>query len=132
MAEGFGEAPPAVRLLGFALTGVDAERGEVEATFDATPQFLNSMGTVQGGFLAAMLDAALGAAIGCTLPAGVVAPTLELKVSYLRPATAGRLTGRGRVVHRGSSIAFLDGELRNGDGEILATATSTARLIVVR
>jgi len=57
------------------------------------------------------------------------APTLELKVNFLRPASPGRITGTGRVVHRGGSIAFLAGELRDEEGEVLATATATARII---
>lgn len=64
-----------------------------------------------------------------TLADGEFAPTLELKVSFLRPAAPGRITGTGRVVHRGGSIAFLAGELRNEAGEVLATATATARVI---
>jgi uncharacterized protein (TIGR00369 family) len=91
--------------------------------------FTNAMGSVQGGFLAAMLDATLGPALAATLPDGEYAPTLELKASFLRPASPGRITGTGRVVHRGGSIAFLAGELRDHAGEVLATATATARIV---
>ncbi len=87
------------------------------------------MGSVQGGSLAAMLDATLGPALVATLPDGEVAPTLELKVSFLRPASPGQITGIGRVVPRGGSIAFLAGELRDQAGEVPATATATARII---
>ncbi|HET7243252.1 MAG TPA: PaaI family thioesterase [Streptosporangiaceae bacterium] len=48
-----------------------------------------------------------------TLGDGEFAPTLELKVSFLRPAAPGRITGTGRVVHRGGSVSFLAGELRD-------------------
>jgi uncharacterized protein (TIGR00369 family) len=87
------------------------------------------MGNVQGGFLAAMLDDTLGPALAATLGDGEFAPTLELKVSFLRPAAPGRITGTGRVVHRGGSIAFLAGELRDETGDVLATATATVRII---
>ncbi len=60
---------------------------------------------------------------------GEFAATLELKVSFLRPATPGRITGTGRVVHRGGSIAFLAGELRDETRDVLATATATVRII---
>lgn len=118
-----------MRTLGATLTRIDPERGEVDADFVAAPEFVNSMGYVQGGFLAAMLDATLGSALACTLPAGTIAPTLELKVNYLRPATAGRLRGSGRIVHRGGSVAFLAGELCNEEGDLLATATCTVRIV---
>ncbi len=76
-----------------------------------------------------MLDDTLGPALVATLDDGEFAPTLELKVSFLRPAVPGRLTGTGRVVHRGGSIAFLAGELTDQHGTLLATATATARII---
>ncbi|HEX9624184.1 MAG TPA: PaaI family thioesterase, partial [Streptosporangiaceae bacterium] len=108
---------------------VSPERGEIEVTFDAHAGFTNPMGNVQGGFLAAMLDDTLGPALVATLEDGQFAPTLELKVNFLRPAVPGRLTGTGRVVHRGGSIAFLAGELTDQAGNLLATATATARII---
>ena len=126
-----GRRPPpaAAALLGWELSWVAPERGEIEVSFDASERFLNPIGSVQGGFLAAMLDDTLGPALMATLPDGEFAPTLELKVSFLRPAAPGRLVGTGRVVHRGGSIAFLEGELRDEAGAVLATATATARIV---
>jgi uncharacterized protein (TIGR00369 family) len=127
--EGRRPAPPAAATLGWTLSWVAPERGEIELCFDAREGFTNPMGNVQGGFLAAMLDDTMGPALVATLADGEFAPTLELKVSFLRPAAPGRIIGTGRVVHRGGSIAFLAGELRNEAGEILATATATAKVI---
>jgi uncharacterized protein (TIGR00369 family) len=121
--------PQAAATLGWRLSWVAPERGEIEVFFDASAGFTNPLGHVQGGFLAAMLDDTLGPALVATLPEGQFAPTLELKVSFLRPAAPGRIIGTGHVVHRGGSIAFLAGELRNEAGEVLATATATARII---
>lgn len=87
------------------------------------------MGSIQGGFLAAMLDDTLGPALVATLGPGEFAPTLDLTVQFLRPAKPGTLTGTGRVVHRGGSIAFLAGELADGSGRPVATATATARIV---
>ncbi len=95
----------------------------------ARDSFTNPVGSVQGGFLAAMLDDTLGPALAATLADGEFAPTLELKVSFLRPAVPGRIIGTGRVVHRGGSIAFLAGELRDDVGQVLATATATVRIV---
>ena len=122
-------APPAAMTLGWELSWVAPERGEIEVFFDARADFANPMGNVQGGFLAAMLDDTLGPALAATLGEGEFAATLELNVSFLRPATPGRITGTGRVVHRGGSIAFLAGELRDEPGDVLATATATIRII---
>lgn len=121
--------PPAAVTLGWRLSWIAPERGEIEVRFTAGEQFTNPMGNVQGGFLTAMLDETMGPALVATLAADEFAPTLELKVSFLRPARPGELTGHGRVVHRGGSIAFLAGELCGPDGEVVATATATARVI---
>lgn len=61
-----------------------------------------------------------------------VAPTLQLNLSYLAVAPLGVLTGRGRVLRRGSSIAFLAGELYDPQGTVVTTATATARVVPVR
>jgi uncharacterized protein (TIGR00369 family) len=123
------ELPPAVRLLGFSLTSADPERGVTEVAFVGRPEFLNLLGSVQGGFLCAMLDAAASTALLAQLPDHQFAPTIEMKTSFLRPAPAGPIVGRGRVVHRGGSIAFLEGSLEDPDGVLLATCTSTAKIV---
>jgi uncharacterized protein (TIGR00369 family) len=87
------------------------------------------MGNVQGGFICAMLDDTLGPALVATLPKDHFAPTIELKVNFMRPAKPGVLIGTGRVVSRGGTIAFLAGELTSEQGELLATATATARIV---
>ncbi|WP_243770133.1 PaaI family thioesterase [Amycolatopsis acidicola] len=120
--------PPAARTLGWELESVEPEAGTIAVRFTAGPEFLNPWGKVQGGFLAAMLDDTLGAALVATLGPGESAPTLELKVNYLRPAGPGVLHGRGRVVHRTGSTGFLAGELVDDEGRELATATATARI----
>ena len=129
---GRAAAPPAAQTLGWSLVEVDPDQGTIEVAFDAPEAFTNPMGVIQGGFLAAMLDDTLGPALVATLPAGEFAPTLELKVSFLRPAKPGRLVGTGRVVHRGGTIAFLEGALRDPAGEIVATASATARVVRTR
>jgi uncharacterized protein (TIGR00369 family) len=123
-----GGPPPAAALLGWELSAIDQEAGTIEVSFRATDDFVNSAGTVQGGFLAAMLDATLGPALIGMLDADQYAPTLELKVQYLRPAYPGRLVGRGRVLRRGRDIGFLAGELVNGNDVVVAVATATAQI----
>ena len=130
--EGRKPRPPAAVTLGFKLLEIDPERGEIRVQFEAKPEFLNPMGVVQGGFVAAMLDDTLGPALVCTLPPGQFAPTIELKVNFIRPAPLGVLIGAGRIVSRGGTIAFLSGELRTEQGDLIATATATARIVSSR
>lgn len=121
--------PPATTTLGWSLIHADTERGEIEVSFVATDAFLNPAGSVQGGFLTAMLDDTMGPALAATLDDGLYATTVELKVSFLRPAKPGPLVGRGRVVHRGGTIAFLAGELFDDAGQMVAVGSATARIV---
>jgi uncharacterized protein (TIGR00369 family) len=127
--EGRAPMPAATTTLGWALIDADTERGEIEVSFEATEDFLNPAGTVQGGFLTAMLDDTMGPALAATLDPGQYGTTIELKVSFLRPAKPGRLVGRGRIVHRGGTIAFLAGELLDESGQVVAVGSSTTRIL---
>jgi molybdopterin converting factor subunit 1 len=121
--------PNYVELLG--MRPLLAEPGHVRMEFHATEQFLNPAGIVQGGFLTAMLDDTMGPAAIAQLGPGHFTPTLELKVSFLLPAGPGRLVCDGRVVHMGKSVAFLEGSLADDEGNVVATATATARVVKV-
>lgn len=120
--------PPAAVALGWELLSVDPDAGTIEVAFTASEQFLNPVGVVQGGFLAAMLDDTLGPALVATLGKGQFAPTTDLHVQFLRPARPGRLVGRGRIVRRGKDIGFMSGELVDSSGALVATATATAQI----
>jgi len=125
-SDGLVEMPPAAALLGWkALT---LEPGHVRVRYTAKAEFGNPQGAIQGGFLAAMLDDAMGPALFTTLAADQFAPTIEMKVNYLRSARPGPLIAEGRVVHRTRLLAFLEGTLATEDGDLIATATATARI----
>lgn len=129
MIEGRLPAPPVARLLGWTLERIDPEQGTIRVRFEGRDEFLNPVGSIQGGILAAMLDDTLGPAAAALLGGDAFAQTLELKTSFLRPARPGRLYGDARVVHRGREIVFLEGLLSTADGTVVATATATARVI---
>lgn len=118
--------PNIAATFGTRFVDVQPEVGEITATFEIGEQFLNPVGIVQGGILAAMLDDTMGPALAATLGAGEFAPTLNLNVSFVRPAAAGSFTGKGRVVARGGRICHLQGELFDEAGTLVATASATA------
>ena len=95
--------------------------------FTIDGRFLNPAGHVQGGFVAAMLDDTLGPALFASTDGQVYAPTISLTTNFIAPALPGDFTGTGRVVSRGRTIVFLSGELHDGGGNLVATATATAR-----
>jgi uncharacterized protein (TIGR00369 family) len=124
--------PPAAQLLGWQLEAIDPAAGTISVRYDARSDFTNPMGNIQGGFIAAMLDEAMGPALVATLPPGQFAPTLEMKVSYLEPARVGPLWANGRVVKRGSTHGFVEAELVDGAGKLIARASATVRIITMQ
>jgi uncharacterized protein (TIGR00369 family) len=119
--------PTGSQTLGFRMLAVDQANRTVEVAFEASAERLcNPMGQIQGGFLCAMLDECMS--VACMVASGMtaVAPTLEMKTSFLRPAMPGPLRGVGRVIKWGRTIAFTEGELYDAEGRMLAKATGTA------
>jgi uncharacterized protein (TIGR00369 family) len=119
--------PPVARLLSFDRIA-SVEEGLVVFAMEPAEEHLNPLGTVHGGVLTTLLDSAMGCAVHTTLPAGVLYTTLELKVNFLRPALAGgaALLAEGHVLHRGSTVALADAQIRSADsGKLVAHATST-------
>jgi len=119
--------PTGSQTLGFRLVAVSQARKEVEVAFDARADRLcNPMGQVQGGYVCAMLDECMSVAGMVASGMTSVVPTLEMKTSFLRPAMPGPLRGIGRVIRYGRTIAFLEGELYDGEDRLLAKASATA------
>jgi uncharacterized protein (TIGR00369 family) len=118
--------PRGSQLVGFRLVSVEQATRTVEVAFEASEQFCNPMRQIQGGYLCVMLDECMS--VACMVASGMtsVAPTLEMKTSFFRPATPGPIRGVGRVVRWGKTIAFTEGELYDGEGRLVAKATGTA------
>ena len=116
---------PCHHLLGRRVLSAERDSGRSEVCFEAPASFSNGTGSVQGGFLAAMLDSAMGAALATVLLEGEKPPTLEMKINFIKPAQVGTIAGSGHVVHRGKSVAFIEGQLRDESGTLSATGTST-------
>ena len=120
-----GAQPPIGRTLDFSL--VEVERGR--AVFEGTPdeRHYNPMGGVHGGYAATLLDSACGIAVHSMLKPDQGFTTLELKVSYLRGMNdmTGPVRAEGRVVNIGRRVAFAEADIRDADGRLMATATST-------
>lgn len=119
-------APPAAELLGWELIAEDPAAGTIEIAFHPDARMLNPHGNVQGGFVAAMLDDTMGPALVSMTDGACVPSSIDMTVSFVRPVRPGRVIGRGRVVHRGRSIVFLEAALYDMDDRLLARATSSA------
>jgi uncharacterized protein (TIGR00369 family) len=95
-------------------------------SFNPDEKLTNPRGTIQGGIVSAMLD-------DCAAHAGIVAlgepgfiASLELKTSFLAPAYPGLLFAEGRCLKMGKSSCFLEADLKDADGNLLARLTSAA------
>jgi uncharacterized protein (TIGR00369 family) len=115
--------PPFARLIGADLVSV----GDGVAVFRCTPDesTYNPLGLVHGGVLCTLLDSAAGCAVHSQLPAGVGFSSIEIKVSFLRPANGATLEIEGRSLRVGRQVAFAEAYARNGDGKLVGHATTS-------
>ena len=122
-------AAPISETAGFWLAEVEAGR----AVFVGVPsaRFLNPLGTVHGGWMATLLDSAMGCAVHSLLKAGQSYTTAELKVNFVRPVTprSGRLRCDGKVVHGGNRLATAEGRLTDATGKLLAHGSTTCMIL---
>ncbi len=120
-----GRRPPICETLDFTLVEV----AEGRAIFAGTPgtHVLNPIGSVHGGYAAALLDSACGCAIHSSLAADQAYTTLELKIAYHRAITpdTGPVRAEGKVVSLGKRVGFAEARITDASGRLYASATST-------
>ena len=101
--------------------------GRAELRFEVQPQHCHAV--AQGGYVTAWIDAAMARSVTAATEGQFGCNTLEIKVAFYQPVQKDQVvTAAGWVVRMGRSTAFLEGELRNDVGEVLAKGTSTAKL----
>ncbi|GAB4122466.1 MAG: PaaI family thioesterase [Rhodothalassiaceae bacterium] len=122
-------ASPAFETLGGEVLALSVVEGTSEIAFLPRPEFCNPFGHVQGGFVTAMLDAASGIAAIAKSDFTCFVPTLDIRVSFLKPVPCARLIGRGQCLHLGRTIAFLEGSLHDEGGTLLARTSVTSRVV---
>jgi uncharacterized protein (TIGR00369 family) len=120
-------------VLGQELLDVDVEKGFVRVAYDTTQTLANRYGAIHGGMTAAMMDDVIALAAGLTIEWGQITPTLEMKVSYLAQGKPGtRLVAEARTVRRGGTVIFLEADLKDEAGKLIATASSTVMITQVK
>jgi uncharacterized protein (TIGR00369 family) len=120
-------------VLGQELMEVDVEKGFVRVAYDTTQALANRYGAIHGGMTAAMMDDVIALAAGLTIEWGQITPTLEMKVSYLAQGKPGsRLIAEARTVRRGGTVIFLEADLKDETGKLIATASSTVMIAQVK
>jgi uncharacterized protein (TIGR00369 family) len=124
---GEGPGPPIAQLIGFRLVAV--EPGEAIIEFEAGDTHANPMGTLHGGVLCDVADAAMGIAFASTLDEGESFTTLELKINFLKPVWNAKLKAIGRIVKRGRVIGLVECDVTDENGSLVARASSTCMIL---
>ncbi len=120
-------AVPVAELVGFR--PVSFGEGKAAFVMEAGKRHHNPMGTVHGGILCDLADAAMGFAFASTLEEGETFTTLELKINFLRPVFKGNLSASACVMHRGRTVGMVECVVENSDGKQVARATSTCQVL---
>jgi len=123
IVSGEREHPPVANLVGFSLTSM--QEGRAAVSFEATEQHTNPMGTLQGGVLCVIADAAMATAFASLLADGESMITVELKINFLKPVRSARLEAVARVIQKGRTIGVVECEVRDDEHNLVAHATST-------
>jgi len=110
-------------LIGFRIDGV--ERGSSEISLEADERHWNPMGTLHGGVLCDIADAAMGFAYASQLEVGESFTTLELKINFMKPVMRGKVRALGRVVKAGRTVGLVECDILDQKGSLVARASST-------
>jgi uncharacterized protein (TIGR00369 family) len=122
---GFAVRIPFVEHLGFEL--MKFEDGHSQIDFEPRPEHLNSFAVVHGGACMTLLDVTMAAAARSVHPKmGVV--TIEMKTSFMQPSR-GKLSARGRLMHRTATLAFTEAAIYDAEGKPCAHATGTFKYV---
>jgi uncharacterized protein (TIGR00369 family) len=123
MLRGEAPPPPIGRLLGFVLKTIEPGRAVFE--LEADDRHHNPMGTLHGGVYCDLADAAMGYAYAATLAEGETFTTIELKINFLRAVRRATLTAEARVVKAGSTLSYVECDVTDQTGNLVARAAST-------
>jgi len=124
-----GEVPeaPIWQLVGFKTVAI--AEGESVLEIETSGRHANPMGTLHGGVLCDVADAAMGTAFATTLADDESFTTLELKINFLRPVWADKLRAVGKVVKRGRHVGMVECDVTNSKGDLVARSSSTCMVL---
>jgi uncharacterized protein (TIGR00369 family) len=114
---------PIARFIGWRMTAIAPGRATME--MDADERLANPMGTLHGGVLCDLSDAAMGIAYASELERGESFTTLELKINFMKPVWRAHLRAEGKVVKRGRTIGLVECDVFDDKGSLVARASST-------
>lgn len=119
--------PPVAQLIGFHVT--DIEEGRVVVEMDATERLHNPMGTLHGGILCDISDAAMGYAFASTLAEDELFTTMDIKLNFLKPIFKSKLRAEGKIIKKGSTVGLLECHVYDEKQSLVAHSTSTCMIL---
>ena len=114
---------PIAELIGFRMEEID--RGRAVFSLQVGPQHANPMGTLHGGVLCDLADAAMGMAFVSTLAPGESLTTMELSINFFRPVWQALLRAEAHVVNRSKNFGYIECDVTDENGRRIAKARST-------
>ncbi|WP_245228550.1 PaaI family thioesterase [Pontixanthobacter sp. CEM42] len=117
---------PSAELMGSEFVSFDEETATVTVRYTPPPSFASPRGAVQGGLIGGFLDEVMGTALLAATDGELLPLNLDMNMSFARMVPMETIIAKGRVIRVGRRVAFLEGELFDKDGNLLARATSTA------
>jgi len=114
---------PIGKLLGLMIASEGRGRATIE--FEASARYANPMGTLHGGVLCDLADAAMGIAYRSALAEGETFTTIELKINFLRPVWNGKLRAHARTVRAGKVVGLIECDIVDERQRLVARASST-------
>ena len=127
MIRGDVDPPPVAKLVGFEFVSIDLGHSVFE--LDAGPQHANPMGTLHGGIVCDLADAALGTAMASTLEDDESFTTLDLSVKFLKPVWKARLRATAQLVKRTRSLGLLECDVTDEGGSLVARVYSSCMVL---
>lgn len=122
------DAPACAGHLGWQLLEIDPAKGSIKVQFSPRPEFLNPAGYVQGGFIVAMMDDAMGPAVLAHTEGKKLTSSIDIHAHFLRPVRLGPVVVEAQVTRLGQQVAFIEAKLFDHQGKLCARATSSASL----
>jgi uncharacterized protein (TIGR00369 family) len=123
IALGNAEPPPIAKLIGFTVTSAQDGRAVVE--FQASSRHANPMGSLHGGVMCDIADAAMGMAYASNLLEGETFTTLELKINFVKPVWNARLRAMAAVVKQGKTVGLVECDVIDDKYQLIARASCT-------
>ncbi len=123
LIQGKVSPPPIAQLLGLKVT--DFCEGCTTVEMEATNKYWNPMNTLHGGVYCDLADIAMGFSFLTTLNKDELFTTVDLRINYLKPVTTGKLIATSKIIKRGKRLGYVECEIVNEQGKLVAKASST-------